>query len=44
MTLRGAQHLLHTDREGATKTAEVIEKLLDIKQQLKEIRDQMAEE
>ena len=31
MTLKGAQHLLHTNREGATKTAEVIEKLLDIR-------------
>lgn len=44
MTLKGAQHVLHTNREGATNSALVIEKLLDIRQQLKEISDQMAEE
>jgi DNA-binding transcriptional MerR regulator len=44
MTLKGAQHLLHRNREGTTKTAEVIEKLLNIKQQLSDIRNEMGEE
>ena len=44
MTLKGAQHLLCRNREGATKTALVIEKLLDIKQQLSEIRNELGEE
>ncbi len=44
MTLKGAKQLLHRNREGATKTAEVIEKLLQIKQQLAEIRNELAEE
>jgi DNA-binding transcriptional MerR regulator len=44
MTLKGAQHLLHRNSEGVTKTAEVIEKLLDIKRQLSDIRNEMGEE
>jgi DNA-binding transcriptional MerR regulator len=44
MTLKGAQHLLHRNREGATKTAEVIEKLIEIKKQLSDIRNEMGEE
>jgi DNA-binding transcriptional MerR regulator len=44
MTLKGAKQVLHLNREGATKTAEVIRKLLDIKQQLAEIRNEMGEE
>jgi DNA-binding transcriptional MerR regulator len=44
MTLKGAQHLLHRNREGVTKTAEVIEKLLNIKQQLSDIRNELGEE
>jgi DNA-binding transcriptional MerR regulator len=44
MTLKGAQHLLHRNREGATKTADVIEKLLQIKKQLSDIRNEMGEE
>jgi DNA-binding transcriptional MerR regulator len=44
MTLKGAEHLLHRNREGATRTAEVIERLLSIKQQIAEIRNEMSEE
>lgn len=44
MTLKGAQHLLHRNRDGVTKTAEVIEKLLNIKQQLSDIRNELGEE
>jgi DNA-binding transcriptional MerR regulator len=44
MTLKGAQHLLYRNREGVTKTAEVIEKLIEIKKQLSDIRNEMGEE
>jgi DNA-binding transcriptional MerR regulator len=44
MTLKGAQQVLYRNREGATRTAEVIRKLLDIKQQLTEIRNELSEE
>jgi DNA-binding transcriptional MerR regulator len=44
MTLKGAQLLLHRNREGATKTAVVIEKLLNIRQQLAEIKNELGEE
>lgn len=44
MTLKGAEHLLLRNREGATRTAEVIERLLGIKQQIADIRNEMSEE
>jgi DNA-binding transcriptional MerR regulator len=43
MTLKGAAQLLDKNREGTAKTAEVIEKLLMIRQQLVDIRNEMAE-
>jgi DNA-binding transcriptional MerR regulator len=42
MTLKGAQQLLHKNREGTVKTAEVVERLLNIRQQLTEIRNELA--
>jgi DNA-binding transcriptional MerR regulator len=44
MTLKGAEHLLMKNREGTTRTAEVIERLLDIKQQIADIRNEMHDE
>lgn len=44
MTLKGAEHLLKKNKEGTTRTAEVIERLLDIKQQIADIRNEMSEE
>ncbi len=44
MTLKGAQALLQKNKEGTTKTVDVIEKLLNIKQQLTEIRDELGGE
>ncbi len=41
MTLKGAQALLQKNKEGTTRTAEVLERLLGIKQQLTAIRDEM---
>lgn len=44
MTLKGAQELLHRNRDGVTKTAEVIEKLLSIREQLSEIKKELEQE
>ncbi len=44
MTLKGAQQLLQKNREGTVKTAEVVERLLNIRQQLTEIRNELAED
>jgi DNA-binding transcriptional MerR regulator len=41
MTLKGAQALLQKNREGTTRTAEVLERLLGIKQQLTAMRDEL---
>jgi len=43
MTLKGAAQLLHKNREGTVKTAEVVERLLSIRQQLADIRNELAE-
>lgn len=44
MTLRGAQSLLQKNREGTTKTGEVVERLIHIRQQLADIRKELGEE
>jgi DNA-binding transcriptional MerR regulator len=43
MTLKGAAQLLDKNREGTVKTTEVVERLLAIRQQLADIRNEMAE-
>ena len=44
MTLKGAQALLQKNREGTTRTVEVLRRLMSIKEQLTEIRDSLVEE
>ncbi len=44
MTLKGAHSLLRKNREGTAKTAEVAGRLMTIRQQLVDIRDQLADE
>jgi len=44
MTLKGAQQLLQKNREGTVKTAEVVERLLMIRQQLTEIRNELGDD
>lgn len=44
MTLKGAQDLLRKNREGNSDTAGAVELLLQIRQQLVDIRDEMGEE
>lgn len=43
MTLKGAQSLLHKNREGTTKTGEVVGRLIHIRQQLADIREELGD-
>jgi len=43
MTLKGAQALLKKNREGTSKTGEVIERLIRVRQQLVDIRNELGD-
>jgi DNA-binding transcriptional MerR regulator len=44
MTIKGAQQLLQKNKEGTANTFEAVKKLLDIKEQLIAIRNELGEE
>ncbi len=44
MTLKGAEALLLKNREGTARTGEVVERLILIRQQLEDIRNELGEQ
>lgn len=44
MTIKGARQLLQKNKEGTAKTFEAVKRLLDIKEQLIALRDELGDE